>query len=48
MASCQAKYVSDEEFNEKITWLEPHEIYLQLVDVYKKNSRSKNYICLGG
>ena len=36
IASCQSKYVSDEEFNEKITWLEPHEIYLQLVDVYKK------------
>ncbi len=32
----QANYVTDEEFNEKITWLEPHELYLQLVDVYKK------------
>ena len=32
----QVNYVTDEEFNEKITWLEPHELYLQLVDVYKK------------
>ena len=28
--------MTDEEFNKKITWLEPHELYLQLVDVYKK------------
>ena len=32
----QVNYVTDEEFNKKITWLEPHELYLQLVDVYKK------------
>tara|TARA_B100000886_G_scaffold142107_1_gene96419 strand:- start:13734 stop:14192 length:459 start_codon:yes stop_codon:yes gene_type:complete len=43
----QKNYVSDEEFNSKITWLEPHEVHLEFRDVLRKipgaNFEFKNY-----
>ena len=32
----QNNFVSDEEFNSKITWLEPHEVHLEFRDVLRK------------
>ena len=32
----QQKYVTEEEFNEKISWLEVHETHLYLKDVLRK------------
>ena len=35
-AFSQNNFVSDEEFNSKITWLEPHEVHLEFRDVLRK------------
>jgi len=38
----QERYITDEEFKEKISWLEPHEMLLPLRDIIKKIPGAKS------